>query len=152
LAVLAEFVVGGLTVERLITLAARVVAVGRLLGGATFTETFWNLHEGHGLTAAQAFRVTMRVYRSGGLTKDAIYLRGLDRMLRHLADGQPLDPLLIGKVPLDFVPLVQELQWRGVLRPPRLQPRWLTAPGSAERLEAIRAGLDILDLVPQERP
>jgi uncharacterized protein (TIGR02421 family) len=152
LAVLAEFVVGGLTVERLITLAARVVAVGRLLGGATFTETFWNLHEGHGLTAAQAFRVTMRVYRSGGLTKDAIYLRGLDRMLRYLADGQPLDPLLIGKVPLDFVPLVQELQWRGVLRPPRLQPRWLTAPGSAERLEAIRAGLDILDLVPQERP
>ena len=151
LAVLAEFVVGGLTIERLVTLAARVVAVGRLLGGATFTETFGDLHEGHGLTAAQAFRVTMRVYRSGGLTKDAIYLRGLDRMLRYLADGQPLDPLLIGKVPLDFVPLVQELQWRGVLRAPQLQPRWLTAPGSAERLEAIRAGLHILDLVPEER-
>lgn len=149
LAVLAEYVVGGLTVERLVTLAARVVAVGRLLAGATFTETFRDLHEGHGLTAAQAFRVTMRVYRSGGLTKDAIYLRGLDRILRHLADGQSLDPLLIGKVPLDFVPLIQELQWRGVLRRARVQPRWLTAPGSEERLAAVRAGLGILDLVPQ---
>ncbi|MEW6472393.1 MAG: tyrosine/phenylalanine carboxypeptidase domain-containing protein [Actinomycetota bacterium] len=154
LAVLAEFVVGGLTVDRLVTLAARVVAVGRLLDGATFTETFRDLHDGHGLTAAQAFRVTMRVYRSGGLTKDAIYLRGLDRMLRHLAGGHPLDPLLVGKVPLDFVPLVQELQWRGVLRRPRLQPRWLdpqAARGSQERLAAVRAGLGILDLIPEER-
>jgi uncharacterized protein (TIGR02421 family) len=154
LAVLAEYVVGGLTVDRLITLAARVVAVGRLLAGATFTETFRDLHDGHGLTDGQAFRVTMRVHRSGGLTKDAIYLRGLDRLLHHLADGHPLDPLLLGKVPLEFVPLVQELQWRGVLRRPRLQPHWLTlraAPGSQARLEAIRAGLSIMDLIPGER-
>jgi hypothetical protein len=117
-------------------------------------ETFAAVHQSlvhSGLPRGSAFTTTMRVFRSGGLTKDAIYLRGLDRMLRHLADGQPIDPLLVGKVPLDFVPLVQELQWRGVLRPPQLQPRWLTAPGSAERLEAIRAGLDILDLVPEER-
>ena len=150
LAVLAEFVVGGLTVDRLVTLAARVVAVGRLLAGTTFTETFRDLHDGHGLTAAQAFRVTMRVYRSGGLTKDAIYLRGLDRLLRHLADGHSLDPLLVGKVPLGYVSVVQELRWRGVLRPPRLQPRWLTAPGSQERLAAIRAGIGILDLIPED--
>ena len=152
LAVLAEYVVDGLTVDRLATLAARVVAVGRLLAGATFTETFHDLHDGHGLTAAQAFRVTMRVHRSGGLTKDAIYLRGLDRLLRHLADGHSLEPLLVGKVPLDYVPVVQELRWRGVLRPPRLQPRWLTAPGSQERLAAIRSGLGILDLVPGGGP
>jgi uncharacterized protein (TIGR02421 family) len=150
LAVLAEYVVGGLTASRLVTLAARVVAVGRLLGGASFVETFQDLHEGHGLSDGEAFRVTMRVYRSGGLTKDAIYLRGLDRILRHLADGHPLDPLLVGKVPLDLVSVIQELQWRGVLRPPRLQPRWLTAPGSQERLATVRAGLGILDLVPEE--
>ncbi|MCA1844677.1 MAG: DUF1704 domain-containing protein [Actinobacteria bacterium] len=152
LAVLAEFVVGGLTADRLATLAARVVAVGRLLAGDSFVDTFRDLHDGHGLTAAQAFRVTMRVYRSGGLTKDAIYLRGLDRLLRYLADGRPLDPLLVGKVPLESVSMVQELQWRGVLRPPRLQPRWLTAPGSDERLAALRAGMGILDLVPEEGP
>jgi uncharacterized protein (TIGR02421 family) len=153
LAVMAEYVVGGLTADRLVTLAARVVAVGRLLAGATFTETFRDLHDGHGLTAAQAFRVTMRVYRAGGLTKDAIYLRGLDRLLRHLADGHSLDPLLVGKVPLDCVTVVQELRWRGVLHGPRLQPRWLdsrAAPGSEERLAAIRAGLGILDLIPEE--
>jgi hypothetical protein len=89
------------------------------------------------------------VYRSGGLTKDAIYLRGLDRVLRHLADGHPVEPLLVGKVPLDYVPMVQELRWRGVLRPPRLEPRWLTAPGSQERLAAVRAGLGLLDLIPE---
>ena len=153
LAVLAEFVVGGLTVDRLATLAARVVAVGRLLKGATFTETFHDLHDGHGLTAAQAFRVTMRVYRSGGLTKDAIYLRGLDRVLRHLADGHSLDPLLVGKVPLDYVTVVQELLWRGVLHEARLQPRWLdprVAPGSQERMEAVRNGLGLLDLLPED--
>ena len=148
LAVLAEYVVGGLTAARLATLAARVVAVGRLLAGSAFAQTFHDLHAEHGLSDGEAFRVTMRVYRSGGLTKDAIYLRGLDRVLRHLADGHPLDPLLVGKVPLDFVPVIQELQWRGVLRPPRLQPRWLTAPGSQERLAAVRSGLGILDLVP----
>jgi uncharacterized protein (TIGR02421 family) len=153
LAVLAEFVVDGLTADRLATLAARVVAVGRLLSGATFTETFHDLHDAHGLTPAQAFRVTMRVYRSGGLTKDAIYLRGLNRLLRHLADGHSLDPLLVGKVPLDYVPVVQELRWRGVLRAPRLQPRWLdpcAAPGSQERLASIRAGLGLLDLLPED--
>jgi uncharacterized protein (TIGR02421 family) len=152
LAVLAEYVVGGLTAARLVTLAARVVAVARLLAGASFTETFHDLHDGHGLSDGEAFRVTMRVYRSGGLTKDAIYLRGLDRVLRHLADGHPVDPLLVGKVPLEFVPVIQELQWRGVLRPPRLQPRWLTAPGSQARLAAVRAGLGILDLIPEEGP
>jgi uncharacterized protein (TIGR02421 family) len=150
LAVLAEYVAGGLTDARLVTLGARVVAVSRLLGGAGFVETFHDLHETHGLSDGEAFRVTMRVYRSGGLTKDAIYLRGLDRILRHLADGHPLGPLLVGKVPLDFVSVIQELQWRGVLRPPRLQPRWLTSPGSQERLAAVRAGLGILDLVPEE--
>lgn len=148
LAVLAEFVVGGLTLARLATLAARVVAVRRRVGGATFVETFHDLRD-HGLTPAQAFRVTLRVYRSGGLTKDAVYLRGLHRLLRYLADGHPLDPLLVGKLSLDYVPVVQELQWRGVLTPPLLQPRWLTAPDSAARLERLRTGCGILDLVPE---
>lgn len=126
LAVLAEFVVGGLTASRLATLAARVVAVRGRVGGASFAETFHDLRA-HGLTASQSFRVALRVYRSGGLTKDAVYLRGLHRLLRYLADGHPLDPLLVGKLSLDYGPVVKELQWRGVLTSPLLQPRWLTA-------------------------
>lgn len=148
LAVLAEFMAGGLTAPRLATLAARVVAVHRLVKGATFTETFRHLHHHHGLGAGRAFHIAMRVYRGSGLTKDALYLRGLDRLLRYLAEGNPLEPLLVGKLPLQYVPVVQELQWRGVLSPPRLQPRWLAAPGAAARIDAVRAGLGVLDLVP----
>jgi hypothetical protein len=125
-----------------------VVAVHRRVSGAGFAQTFHDLRE-RGLTPKQAFRVTLRVYRSGGLTKDAVYLRGLHRLLRHLAEGHPLEPLLVGKLSLDYVPVVQELQWRGVLSPPLLRPRWLTAPTSSDRLDALRAGRSILDLVPE---
>ncbi|MGQ0632630.1 MAG: flavohemoglobin expression-modulating QEGLA motif protein [Sporichthyaceae bacterium] len=149
LAVLAEFVVGGLTAARLATLAARVIAVHRMVAGAGFTETFQHLYSGCGLGAPQSFRITLRVYRSGGLTKDAVYLRGLHRLLGHLGAGHSLEPLLLGKLALDDVPVVQELVWRGVLRPPLLQPRWLTAPQSQDRLRALGAGLSVLDLVPQ---
>ena len=149
LAVLAEYVVGGLTASRLATLAARVIAVHRLVEGASLTETFHELHDDHGLGAVQSFRIALRVHRSGGLTKDAVYLRGLHRLLIYLADGQPLEPLLLGKLSLDDVPVIQELQWRGVLAPPLLQPRWLTAGHCQDRLRALRAGLSILDLVPE---
>jgi uncharacterized protein (TIGR02421 family) len=149
LAVLAEYVAGGLTPARLATLAARVVAVHRLVAGVPFADTFAELRDRFGLTGPQAFRVTVRVYRAGGLTKDAVYLRGLHHLLRYLADGHPLDPLLVGKLSLGYVPVVQELGWREVLSPPLLQPRWLSAPSSQPRLEAIRSGLSLLDLLPE---
>ncbi|MGQ0623771.1 MAG: flavohemoglobin expression-modulating QEGLA motif protein [Sporichthyaceae bacterium] len=152
LGVLAEFVVGGLPASRLATLAARVIAVHRLVNGATFTETFHHLHDDCGLGALQSFRIVLRVYRSGGLTKDAVYLRGLHRLLNYLADGGSLDPLLLGKLALNDVPVVQELQWRGVLTAPVLQPRWLTAPQTQDRIRDLRAGMGILDLVPEASP
>jgi uncharacterized protein (TIGR02421 family) len=147
LAVLAEFVAGGLTRSRLITLAARVIAVARLIERASFVETFDELTGRWGLTARRSFHVTMRVYRSGGLTKDAIYLRGLDRLLGHLGGGGSIDPLLAGKLPLHDVPVVEELQWRGVIQPPRLRSRWLEWPGAADRLRRVREGMTVLDLV-----
>jgi len=149
LAVLAEFVVGGLTSARLATLAARVIAVHRLVNGAGFTETFHDLYDERGLGALQAFRIALRVHRAGGLTKDAVYLRGLHRLLLYLAQDHPLDPLLLGKLSLDDVPVVQELQWRGVLSSPLLKPRWVTAARSQDRLRALRKGLTMLDLIPE---
>lgn len=149
LALLAEFVSGGLTRQRLETLGARVVAVCCLVDGATFVQTFEELHRTHGLAAGRAFHIAMRVHRSGGLTKDAIYLRGLDRLLRYLAEGNPLDPLLVGKLSLDHIAVIQELQWREVLSPPVLRPHWLDAPTAAERLDEARSGLTVLDLVPE---
>ena len=51
-----------------------------------------------GLAPRTAFTVAMRVYRGGGLTKDAIYLRGLEQVSGYLAAGGEVERLLVGKV------------------------------------------------------
>ena len=89
----------------------------------------------------------MRVFRGGGLTKDAVYLRGLIQVLDYLAQGGKLQPLLVGKIALSHVPIIQELQWRQVLKPAPLRPRFLDLPGAGERLAQVRAGLTILELI-----
>ncbi|MBW3578637.1 MAG: DUF1704 domain-containing protein [Actinobacteria bacterium] len=147
LAVVAEHAVGGLTPGRLALLAGRVIAVDTVVSGATFVETWRRLHHGHGFTATVAFTIAMRVHRAGGLTKDTIYLRGLVDLLAHLAGGGSLDALLVGKLPLAAVPVVDELRARQVLRPPRVRPRWLDRPEAARRLDELRAGRSLLDLV-----
>lgn len=150
LAVLAEFLVGGLDPQRLRLLAARVTAVRALLDGATFTEVFEDLHERLGFAAKTAWSVTIRVVRSGGLTKDVIYLRGISRVLEFVAERQDLTPLLVGKLSVDHVPLIEELLERGVLQQPWLRPRWLDVSGAPERLERVYAGMSVLDLVEGE--
>src|SRR5690606_8829625 len=95
LAVLAEVAVGGLTPARLRTLAARVVVVHDMLHGASFTECHERLVEA-GIPSGSAFTTVMRVFRSGGLTKDAIYLRGLVDLLAHLNGGGSLTTLYAG--------------------------------------------------------
>ena len=146
LAVLAEHLVGGLNASRLALLAARVVAVERLLAGARFSEAFRCLHSDYGFGARRAFRVTMRVYRSGGLTKDAIYLRGLADLLSHLREGGSLAGLLVGKLALECLGLVNRLLDQGLLVTPPLEPRWLSVPGAAERLERLAAGMSLREL------
>ncbi|MGO0574854.1 flavohemoglobin expression-modulating QEGLA motif protein [Ornithinimicrobium panacihumi] len=142
LAVLAEVGCGGLTPFRLRQLAARVLTVHRMLTGATFREA----HEalvGDGVPAGTAYSTVMRVYRAGGLTKDAIYLRGLLDLREHLAREGRLDLLFLGKFALRDLPLVQDLHDRGLLRPPRLTPRWLRDPRAVTRLREV-AGTDDL--------
>lgn len=151
LAVLAEYLVGGLSRPRLRLLAARVVAARRLLDGATFIDTFRELHRNHGFAAQTAFTVAMRTYRSGGLTKDAVYLRGLRQILAYLADGGRLEPLFVGKIGADHVPIVEELQWRGVLKKPPLVPRYLDRPDAQARLGRLRDGLAVTDLARKEK-
>ena len=82
----------------------------------------------------------MRVYRGGGLTKDAIYLRGLVDLLTHLREGGGLDLLFRGKFSLRDLPLVRDLEERGVLRPARIRPRHLDDPTAAERLDRAAHG------------
>jgi hypothetical protein len=101
----------------------------------------------HGFDQRAAFMMTMRVYRGGGLTKDAVYLRGLRQVLDYLAGGGELEPMFMGKLAVRHVPIIRELCWRKVLQPPPLRPRYLDAPGAAERLERVRAGLTLLQLI-----
>lgn len=133
LAVLAEVACGGLTPFRLRQLAARVLTVQRMVTGASFQEAHEALVD-DGIPASSAFTTTMRAFRAGGLTKDAIYLRGLLDLIDHLRHGGDLDLLLLGKFALEDLPMVKDLQDRGVLEPPVLTPRWLQEEGSAARL------------------
>ena len=149
LAVLAEYLVGELSMARMRLLAGRVIAVRRLVEGATFTEIFHELR-GRDFSEQQAFTITMRVRRSGGLTKDAVYLRGLVRLLRYLSLNGDLDLLYIGKITEEHVGLVQELRRRRILKQPPLRPRYLDFPEARERLDAIREGAGLLDLIEKE--
>ena len=119
LAVLSEYLVGGLSAARLRLLAARVIAVKCMTDGADFIETFNTLCNDHGFTRRTAFGITARVHRSGGLTKDATYLRGLVSVLRYLRGGGGIEPLLVGKIGMDDLSVMEELLRRKILRPLR---------------------------------
>ncbi len=147
LAVLAEYLVGGLSHPRLRLLAARVIAVRRLTDGASFVDVFRELVSKHDFAHQVAFSVAMRTYRGGGLTKDAVYLRGLLEILDYLKKGGELEPLFVGKVAVQHIPIIRELQWRGVLREPPLIPRYMTQPDALARLDQLHNGMPLLDLL-----
>ena len=151
LAVLSEYLVGGLTRPRLRLLAARVLAAHHMLNGACFEEVFRELNKVHAFERRIAFTITMRTFRCGGLTKDAIYLRGLVQLLEYLKNGGALEPLLVGKIAASHVAIVQELQWRKVLRQAPLRPRYLENPQTAKKLDALRNGLNLINLVKRSK-
>lgn len=151
LAVLAEYLTGGLDPRRLRVLAARVVAVGMLLDGAEFVDIFQALRSDHHVPARTAWSIAIRVVVAGGFVKDAIYLRGLSRLVEYLGEGNTLDILFVGKFSLDQIPLIEDLLERGVLHPPWARPRWLDVPGAQERLARLRDGMSVTDLYEEAR-
>ena len=146
LAVLAEYLTGGLDPRRLRVLAARVVAVDKMLDGAEFLDIFESLQAEHRIPRKTAWIIAIRVVVAGGSVKDAIYLRGITRLLEALAEGISLDALFVGKLALDHIPLIQDLLDREVLQAPWVRPRWLDVPGAQERLDRLRAGASVMDL------
>lgn len=151
LAVLSEWFVDGLTAPRLRILAARVVGIDNMLRGHGFDDTFHLLHDRHGIPERAAFYTTARIYRGGGFTKDAVYLRGLVELLDYLRQGGNLDLLFIGKLRLDYAPLLNELKERGILRPPPLIPTYFTEDRAAghPKLNRLREGMTVFDLIPR---
>jgi uncharacterized protein (TIGR02421 family) len=146
LAVLAEHLVGGLTAARLRQLAARAVAVHQMVDGASFSDVQRAL-TAYGVPRVPAFSIAARVFRSGGLTKDAVYLRGLSDLLAHLNAGGSLDVLWLGKMALADAPLVEQLTSRGVLHEPVLRPRYLDDPAAQARLRQAGAVKAMVDLI-----
>ena len=147
LAVLSEYLVGGLSRPRLRLLAARVLEVKRLMQGASWMETFREIDRNYEFNRYTAYTVTMRVYRAGGLTKDATYFKGLLYLLEYLRQGGALEPLFIGKIGAKHVPIVEELLWRHVLRPPPLKPRYMLDPQTVKRIGRLHQGVSLFDLI-----
>ncbi|MHC4403549.1 MAG: flavohemoglobin expression-modulating QEGLA motif protein [Planctomycetota bacterium] len=146
LAVLSEYLVDGLDFRRVRTLAARVIAVQSLMEGASFTDTYRRLTEQFAFPQRQAYTVTMRVHRGGGLTKDLVYLRGLVTILDYLQQGGDIEPLVTGKLAADHIPIIQELRLRQVLIDPPLRPRYFDWPGVSDKLAELREGKSVLQL------
>ncbi|HET7274574.1 MAG TPA: tyrosine/phenylalanine carboxypeptidase domain-containing protein, partial [Longimicrobiaceae bacterium] len=73
LAVLAEYLVGGLDLGRIRLLAGRVIAADSVEQRAEFVETFRLLRDLE-FSAGAAYGITERVHACGGFTRDLIYL------------------------------------------------------------------------------
>lgn len=145
LGVLAEFLSGYLPGERLRILAARVVAAQMAIERQGIPEIFACLHDEHGFATDEAFDVAVRALRGGGLTKDAVYLRGLCDLLADLRAGNPFEMLFVGKFALRHRPVIAALVEEGWAAPPRLLPRYTTADGFEDALARCRT-LDVARL------
>ncbi len=138
IAVLAEYLSGGLSAKRMKVLAGRVIAVDSLINHQDFVKTFELLVEQYHFHDKNAFFIATRVYRGGGFTKDAIYLRGFLALIKYLKEGNSLEPLLIGKIRQNYIPVIEELISRKVLKPLSIKPRFLTDEESLNRLSEIK--------------
>ncbi len=147
IAVLAEYLSGGLSMNRLKVLAGRVIAVDSLINHRDFIKTFELLTDQYGFEPNNAFFISTRVYRGGGLTKDAIYLRGFLALIKYLKEGNALEPLLIGKIRQSYIPVIEELVSRKILKPLPIKPRYLIENESLERLMDLKNKKIITELI-----
>jgi uncharacterized protein (TIGR02421 family) len=147
LAVLAEYLVGGLTRTRLRLLAGRVIASYLMIDNASFIDTFRELNRNYGFEKRTSYTITVRTFRGGGLTKDAVYLRGLVQLLDYLKAGGDLDVLYVGKISLEHVEVIRDLQWRQVLKTIPLRPKYLQNEQVKSKLNTIRNLKSVLDLL-----
>lgn len=140
LAVLSEYLTGGLNISRLRLLAARVKTAEYMIDGADFVDSFHNLVSNYNFSAETAFTIVMRIYRGGGLTKDIIYLRGFLEILKYIESGGEIEPLFVGKISFSNISIMKELRLRKILKPVPLLPRYLKDPDSLLRLKELRNG------------
>jgi uncharacterized protein (TIGR02421 family) len=119
LAVFSEYMSNSLTIKRLKELAYRVIAVDSLAKGYSFSGTFRMLYNGYDLDKETAFKITVRVHRGGGFTKDYLYLSGLKKVYALYESGQDLSWLLTGKVSLEYLDQLNSLRNLGLAVKPK---------------------------------
>lgn len=127
LAILNEYQSGNMTLQRLKDLALRVMAVKEMLKGGSFRHTFSYLLEEHGMSPDAAFKLSVRVHRGGGFTKDYLYLNGVSQAL-SLYERQDISNLYVGKTGFDYLPIINEMIDRQLVNAPVYAPVWLSAP------------------------
>ena len=147
LAVMSEYFVGGLTPNRMRTLAGRVLAASARKDGADFQEIFGLLYRDHGFTSERAFSIVSRVMQGSGFIKDVSYLKGMVALKNHLEDGGAIEPLLTGKFALEHLPIIHELLERRVLEKKNLHPRYLNTEETKVKLNRIRKGISLSQMV-----
>lgn len=118
LALYSEYLSGSLTVQRLQTIALRVVAVKYMLEQGDFVKTYHTLMNEFDLERNTALTLTIRVYRGGGFTKDHLYLKGFRDVLT-LAKHNSIDNLLVGKIGLLDFDIINEIVERGMITKPQ---------------------------------
>lgn len=138
LGVFAEWAVGGLTPSRLRLLAGRVIAVDAMIHGASFVEVYRLLRHDFDFSRNGAFDISARVFRSGGLAKDAIYLKGFLAVIDRIATGASLEAFWLGKIAPEHVEAVEELLQRGLLHPPVFVPEFLGRHDAQSRISRLR--------------
>jgi hypothetical protein len=147
--VLAEYLAGYMPGERLRVLAARVVATEMAIRGEDVPSIFDLLHNTHELPTDDAFDVAVRARRGGGLTKDAVYLRGLRDLLDYLQDGGAFEELFVGKFALSHHVVISQLVEEGWVVAPDLLPRVCAMAGTAPRMAECRK-MPVANLYQQE--
>ena len=127
LAILNEFHSGNMCLTRLQGLALRVIAVKEMLKFGDFRHTYSYLYEEMKMPTDEAFKLSVRVHRSGGFTKDYLYLRGVSEALRLYKDCD-ISNLYVGKTGFAYLGIINELMERELITKPKFVPEHLAAP------------------------
>lgn len=147
IAVLSEYLGGGLTGNRLRILAGRVVAGEDLMNGADFKSVFHHLYTDYGFTKERAFNITSRMFQGGGFLKDIIYLKGLVELRDYLGNGGDLQPLLAGKFALKHIDIINDLTQRKLLNAPKIIPRYFENTNFSTKLNAFKEGITLSKMI-----
>lgn len=128
MAILAEYLSGNITLERLKKIALRVVIIDAMCNGADFIECYNLLVKEYKEDPNEAFSSVTRIFRGGGFTKDYLYLSGFAQIFDFWKSKKDIGPLMIGKTSLEFYDTIQEMIGREMIAAPSYLPKSFANP------------------------